>query len=111
MDDKFFAEHAAATLAAIESALESAIELHGADLDFECQPGGILQIEFADDSQIVINSHRVAQEIWVAARAGGFHFRFREGRWEDTRDGEELFAKLTRLLSEQAGQPISLPTA
>ncbi len=104
MDDKIFASLAAETLAAIESALEAC----AADVDFELMPGGILQIEFADGSQIIINRHAVAQEIWVAARAGGFHFRHDGAVWRDTRDNEELFAKLGRLLSEQAGETINL---
>ena len=44
------------------------------------------------------------KEIWVAARAGGFHYRMAaDQRWIDTRDGSELFAALSRLASAQAG--------
>ncbi|HRE16774.1 MAG TPA: frataxin domain-containing protein [Rhodocyclaceae bacterium] len=44
----------------------------------------------------------------MAARSGGFHFRWSEGNWVDTRDGEELFSKLSRLVGEQAGQVLRL---
>lgn len=104
MDDKEFNTLADAALARIESAVESC----GADLDFEPQPGGILEIEFDDGSKIIVNRHGVAKEIWVAARAGGFHFRWEGNAWRDTRDGEELMAKLSRLASQQAGETILL---
>ena len=104
MDDKDFSREADAVLAHLDRALEQC----GADLDFELQPGGILEIEFADGSKIIINRHGVAKEIWVAARAGGFHFRWNNGRWEDTRDGRELLQKLSDLASQQAGDPVNL---
>ena len=104
MDDKEFAQQAAETLARIEAALEAS----DADVDFELAPGGILEIEFADGSKIIVNRHAVNKEIWVAARAGGFHFRHDNGRWLDTRDGRELFEKLSELASQQAGEPLRL---
>jgi CyaY protein len=48
------------------------------------------------------------QEIWVAARAGGFHFRMIDGSWRDTRDGGELFSALSRLASAQAGVELAV---
>lgn len=104
MDDKEFNTRAEAILARIEAALEAS----GADLDFELQAGGVLEVEFADSSKIIINRHGVAREIWVAARAGGFHFRWDGVAWRDTRDGEELLTKLSRLASQQAGEAVQL---
>lgn len=104
MDDKEFNALADKTLAAIEAAVEAS----GADLDFETQPGGVLEIEFADGSKIVVNRHGVAREILVAARSGGFHFKWDGGAWLDTRDGEELLSKLSRLASQQAGESLRL---
>ena len=104
MDDKEFNRLADATLARIEEALEAS----GADLDFELQHGGVLEIEFADGSKIIVNRHGVAKEIWVAAKSGGFHFRCENDAWIDTRDGAELFAKLSALASLQAGESVAL---
>lgn len=104
MDDKDFSRAADAILEQIDQALEAC----GADLDFELQAGGILEIEFADGSKIVVNRHAVAKEIWVAARAGGFHFRWQDGAWVDTRDGAELLQKLSALATQQAGEPVAL---
>ena len=104
MNDTEFAAAAGQILVRIENALEAS----GVDLDFELAPGGVLEIEFADGGQIVVNKHGVAKEIWVAAKSGGFHFRFDGTVWRDTRDGEELFAKLSRLVSAQAGEAVIL---
>lgn len=104
MEESEFNALAEKTLAAIETGLENS----GADVDFELGAGGVLEVEFADGSKMIINRHGAAREIWVAARSGGFHFRPDNGSWIDTRDGAELFAKLERLLAEQAGEPVPL---
>lgn len=77
--------------------------LENADLDFEQPADGILEVEFDDGSKIIINRHSAAREIWVAARSGGFHFRHDGATWHDTRDGTELFARLTALVASQGG--------
>lgn len=104
MEETEFNTLAEATLARIERALDSC----QADLDYELRPGGVLEIGFGDGSKIIINRHAAAREIWVAARAGGFHFRHEGGRWIGTRDGAELFEALSRLASAQAGESIAL---
>ena len=104
MNDAEFATLSGAALDRIEQRLEAS----GADLDFDLAAGGVLEIEFADGSKIIVNRHAVAQEIWVAAKSGGFHFRHDGEAWRDTRDGEELMAKLSRLATAQAGEPVQL---
>jgi CyaY protein len=99
MDDKEFASLAQDALTRIQSGLENA------DMDFETPADGILEIEFEGGSKIVINRHSAAKEIWVAARSGGFHFRPTDGTWKDSRDGEDLYIKLARLISQQGGVP------
>ena len=88
--------------------IEAGLEKSGADLDFAMISSGVLEIELPDGSKIVVNRHAAAQEIWVAARAGGFHFRWDDGAWRDTRDQSELMAALSALLSTQSGESISL---
>ncbi|MCO5096503.1 MAG: iron donor protein CyaY [Rhodocyclaceae bacterium] len=104
MEETEFNTLAEDTLARIEQALEAC----GADIDYELQAGGVLELEFGDGSKIIVNRHAAAREIWVAARSGGFHFRREAGRWVGTRDGAELFATLERLASEQAGERVVL---
>jgi len=69
---------------------------------------GNLEIDCDDRGKLIVNRHVPNREIWVAARAGGFHFRAADGIWRDTRSGEELAASLTRLLRAQAGIEIDL---
>src|SRR5438309_3821034 len=104
MDDADFEARAARALARLEQALEAS----GADIDVEMKEGGILELEFADGSKMIINRHAAAREIWVAARSGGFHFRWDGAEWRDTREGGELFSALSRLVSSQAGQAVVL---
>ena len=88
--------------------IESELEASGVDLDCAMTGPGILEIEFDDASKIIVNRHGVAREVWVAARAGGFHFRWDGTCWRDTRDGAELMEKLSLLASQQAGETVSL---
>jgi len=103
-----FIAAADATLAKIGLALDAAIETGDADVDWSANDG-ILEIECADDSKVIINRHVPNRELWVAARAGGFHFRADGGRWRDTRSGDDLAIVLARLLRAQAGFALTLP--
>lgn len=108
MGESEFLTLAVATLDAIEAALD---RLNDADLlDVECsRSGNVLEIEFIDNgSKIIVNSQAPMQEIWLAARSGGFHYKYLDGQWRNTRDGSELFAALSTVVSEQAGVAVVL---
>lgn len=107
MDESAFSELAEAELVRIEAALEAC----GADIDIETMPGGVLELEFENGSKMVINRHLAAREIWVAAKSGGFHFAPRDGAWIAGRDGSELYATLSRLVSEQSGAEVTVRAA
>ena len=77
-------------------------------MDFETPADGILEIEFENGSKMIINRHDVAQEIWVAAKSGGYHFRSVGSAWVDTRDKRELLAVLSELITEQSGSVVVL---
>jgi CyaY protein len=85
-----------------------AVEESGADCDCEPKASGVLELEFADGTRIVVNRHSAAQEIWVAARSGGYHFRFDGSKWVDTRDKRELLAALSELIAGQSGGAVVL---
>jgi CyaY protein len=104
MNETDFEAQATAALEALEQALENA----GEDIDYELKAGGILEIEFEDGSKIIVNRHAAAREIWVAARSGGFHYRWDGQAWRNTRDGSELFEALSALVSGQLGRGIRL---
>src|SRR5436309_1066590 len=94
-------------MAALEH-IAASLEESGVDADVELKPGGVIEIEYTDGSRMVINRHVAAREIWIAARAGGFHFRWDGAAWRDTREGAELFAALSKLVSAQSGQAVRL---
>ncbi|WP_096667070.1 iron donor protein CyaY [Polaromonas sp. AET17H-212] len=107
MTDLEYLDHAEAALKAIEMACDRINDETDADVDNQ-RTGGMITLTFADRSQIIINLQKPLQEIWMAARAGGFHYRFSQGlgQWTDTKDGSALFAELSRYASAQAGQPL-----
>jgi len=86
-------------------------DLEAADLDYELAPGGILEIEFDNGSKIIVNRQTPMREIWVAAKSGGFHYRWLDGAWRDTRGGDELYEALSAMASSQSGRPIMLAGA
>src|SRR4051812_10286688 len=88
--------------------VRTAVEASGIDADIEEKGDGVVELEFEDGSRMVINRHGAAREIWVAGRAGGFHFRWDGAAWRDTREGTELFAALSKLISAQGGTPVVL---
>ena len=104
MEETEFAALAERTLARIEASLEES----GVDADVELKAGGVIEVEYADGSKMIINRHAAAREIWVAARSGGFHFRWDGAAWRDTREGTELFAALSKLVSAQSGSAVRL---
>ncbi len=72
------------------------------DCDIELN-AGVLEITCADRSKIIVNRHAPNQEIWVAAKSGGFHFKWRDEEWIDTRSGEALRVTLGRVVEQQTG--------
>lgn len=103
MTETEFDTLATATLDAIESAIEAT----GADIE-ATRTGNVLTLELGDGSKVVVNSQAPTRQMWVAARSGGFHFARQADEWRDTRDGSELFAALSRILSSQGGEPVLL---
>ena len=97
MNESEFHRAVDAILARIESSLEDADDL---DVSLE---SGILDVECPDGSRVIVNRQTPNREIWVAARSGGFHFRFEDGAWRDTRSGQELFASLASVIESQSG--------
>jgi len=104
MTDTEFEALAEAALAAVERAIEAA----ALEADIQAKGTGVLEIEFENGTKMVINRHAAVREIWVAAKTGGFHFRHDGQVWRDTRDGAELFAALSRLVSAQCGAQVIL---
>ena len=105
MTDIEYQDQAESVLKAIEKACDRLNDESDVDIDNQ-RTGAMVTLTFSNLSQIIINLQKPLQEIWMAARAGGFHYKFNGRQWTDTKDASEFFANLSRYASEQAGQPL-----
>lgn len=105
MTDLEYQNQAENVLKAIERACDRLNDESDVDIDNQ-RTGGMIILTFSNRSQIIINLQKPLQEIWMAAKAGGFHYKLNGGQWMDTKDSSEFFANLSRYASEQAGQSL-----
>ena len=112
IDDKQFYQLGSNLLQSIEVALEAADDELDLDLDVERQGGNVINIRFRDKSVIVVNTQPPLHEIWVAAKSGGYHYRWAGSMaaplWLDTKTGRELLSDLTEFASAQSGQAVKI---
>lgn len=91
-------------------AIQDAIDASSADIDYD-EVGGVLTLEFVNGSKIIFSKQPPALQLWMAAKAGGFHFDYDVSRqsWiRDSGDHEEMYAMLSRLATEQSGKKVEL---
>ena len=105
MEESLFNQLADKMLERIEAALEAL----DSDFDYELKSGGVIELDFGSGGKIIVNRHSAAREIWIAARSGGFHFKPDGNSWVDTRTGLPLGNVLSRCMSEQIGETVTLP--
>ncbi|WP_114968942.1 iron donor protein CyaY [Rhodoferax ferrireducens] len=105
MTDSEFMNQAEILLKAVEASCDRINDENLADIDNQ-RTGGMVTLVFSNHSQIVINLQKPLHEIWLAARSGGYHFKFDSAKWMDTKGQGEFFASLSRYASEQAGCPL-----
>ena len=112
IDDKQFYQLGSNLLQSIEVALEAADDQLDLDLDVARQGGNVINIRFRDKSVIVVNTQPPLHEIWVAAKSGGYHYRWAgsmtQPLWLDTKTGRELLSDLSEFASAQAGKTIAV---
>jgi CyaY protein len=105
MTDLEYLDRAEALLARVEASCDRINETTDADIDNQ-RVGGMVTLTFPDHSQIVVNLQKPLQEVWLAARAGGFHYKWDGQAWRDTKGSGEFLAELGRQASQQAGRPL-----
>lgn len=94
------------TLARIEATVDRWLEDDVADID-AARTGGMLTLALPNRSQLIVNAQPPLHELWLAAKRGGFHFKYSaQGSWIDTKSGEEFFALLSACTSEQLGKSV-----
>lgn len=100
--------HAAADrlLATVERQCDDWLQQGVIDIDTS-RAGSMLELSFPNGSKAVINKQPPLQEIWLAARGGGFHFRYDGSAWRDTRDQREFFERLSAETTAQSGASLS----
>lgn len=112
IDDTQFKELAEKVFLDIETTLEDAFETKDLDVDLERQGSSVLNIKFPNKTVVVVNMQTPLHELWVAAKEGGFHYRWSgtqaEPLWLDTKTNEELYQALSRFITNQGGVPIQL---
>lgn len=110
MTDLEYMDRAEALLRAVETQCDRLNEGTDADIDNQ-RVGGMITLVFPDRSQIVVNLQKPLHEVWLAARSGGYHFKYADGAWRDTKTGEEFFARLSQSASEHAGMGLTFRAA
>ncbi len=106
MTDLEFLNHAEQLLCAVELACDRINDESDADIDNQ-RTGGMITMTFANRSQIIINLQKPLHEVWLAARSGGYHFRFDGQQWSDTKGQGEFFQRLTQDATTQSGMTLS----
>ena len=106
LSDAEFRERAGGVLAGIETSVDRWLQDDVIDIDAN-RTGGMLELSFPDGSKIVINTQPPLQELWLAARRGGFHFKLVDGEWCDTRSGGIFHAVLSDCATEQGGKALT----
>lgn len=103
MTESEFLQHSDRLFTYIEDQIDEA------GWDFDCRTSGnVLTIEVADGTQIIVNRHTPNQELWIAAKSGGYHFSRQNNLWLATRDGSEFFNVLNEALSSASGEAVDI---
>lgn len=104
--DSDYLARAHAVLARVEAQTDAWLQDDVLDIDSQ-RTGGLLELSLPNGSKVILNTQPPLQELWIAARSGGYHFKFDGARWVDTRSRREFFDVLSACLSEQAGRPLT----
>lgn len=105
LSDLDYQRQTSALLSHIEATADRWLQEDRIDIDTQ-RTGGLLELSFPDRSKIIVNTQPPLHEVWLAARDGGFHYRWVDGQWLDTRDGSEFLQALSRHASAQGGLPL-----
>lgn len=110
LTDSEYHARTSAVLASIEASVDAWLQADVVDID-AMRTGGLLELGFPNGSKIVVNTQPPLHELWMAARSGGFHYKYVQDAWVDTRDGRDFFDALSACASEQAGKALSFTPA
>jgi iron-sulfur cluster assembly protein CyaY len=104
ISESAFEQLADRTLSRLVEALADAEEDFEVDLS-----SGVLTIKFEDGKRYVVNSHRAARQIWMAAESTAWHFDWNGSNWISTKTQEELWDLVDRTVSKKLGHKLAPP--
>jgi CyaY protein len=102
LTDAQFLDRAEQLLKSLEAACDRLNDETDADIDNQ-RVGGMITLTFPNASQIIINLQKPLHEVWLAAKSGGYHFRFDGTGWQDSKGQGDFLRLLTRCANEQSG--------
>ena len=102
MTDLEFMDLAEKLLLAVERNCDRINDTGDADVDSQ-RIGGMVTLTFPNRSQIIINLQKPLHEVWMAAKSGGYHYRFDGAVWQDTKGAGEFFDRLSQDAAQQSG--------
>ncbi|MBU4422600.1 MULTISPECIES: iron donor protein CyaY [unclassified Acidovorax] len=105
MTDLEFLDQAEKLLLAVERSCDRINDTGDADVDSQ-RTGGMVTLTFPNRSQIIINLQKPLHEVWMAAKSGGYHYRFDGAAWQDTKGAGEFFDRLSQDAAQQSGTPL-----
>jgi CyaY protein len=101
-----YEQRAAPELVGLLSAID---ELETDELEAELE-SDILTLEFSDGAKYVINSHRAARQIWMAAERSAWHFDWDPAaeQWIAKKTSDELWSTVARVVRNKLGANVDL---
>ena len=103
------AEYEAVAVPELKALVRALDELELSGLEAELA-SDILTLEFPDGARFVLNSHRAARQIWMAAELKAWHFDWLADKsaWIASKSGEELWATLEGVLTRKLAANVTL---
>lgn len=91
----------------VQEIVEDTFDDSDLDVDLE-NSGGVLTVRFANGTQLILSRQPALRQLWVAARAGGFHFDYEaeHERWVSDSSGETLGELLAQATLAQGGETL-----
>ncbi|MAY38767.1 MAG: iron donor protein CyaY [Spongiibacter sp.] len=88
-------------------AIEDAVDELEADVDCEIA-GTVLTLRCPDGSALIFSRQAATQELWLAARSGGYHFSWDGTQWFCNREQQTLQQLLDAAAESQIGERLPL---
>ena len=96
-----------AAMEALFERIEDAVDEMTADVDCEVN-AGVMTLTCPDGSVLIFSRQSAVEQLWLAARSGGFHFELIDGAWICTRGGKRVEEMLNDCAIAQIGERIPL---